>query len=92
MSKQATACAGYFPYSFQVNTETGHIIVHEYEVRSDKASKEANIKLKNFAFVSFSNYKPHLKRWNSVRLSSMILSRDMTFSEANDVFSGYVRK
>ncbi|GFU56417.1 hypothetical protein TNCV_2609391 [Trichonephila clavipes] len=37
------------------------IIIHEYEVRTDSTSKQANISLKNFVSVSLSSHRPRVK-------------------------------
>ncbi|GFV98871.1 hypothetical protein TNCV_2913881 [Trichonephila clavipes] len=37
------------------------IIIHEYEVRTDNTSKQANIRLKNFVSVSLSSHRPRVK-------------------------------
>ncbi|GFU32994.1 hypothetical protein TNCV_4155751 [Trichonephila clavipes] len=37
------------------------IIIHEYEVRTDSTSKQANIRLKNFVSVSLSSHRPRVK-------------------------------
>ncbi|GFY04316.1 hypothetical protein TNCV_4414041 [Trichonephila clavipes] len=36
-------------------------MAHEYEVRADSTSKQANIRLKNFVSVSLSSHRPRVK-------------------------------
>ncbi|GFY21128.1 hypothetical protein TNCV_3991721 [Trichonephila clavipes] len=45
----------------QHRSVTWRIIIHEYEVRTDSTSKQANIRLKNFVSVSLSSHRPRVK-------------------------------